>query len=224
MNKVIKDEQWKDIKGYEGLYLISDRGRVLSLYKYRSNGKKGYYVNTREMNKSLTTTGYEKVELSKNGKQKSFKIHRLVAKHFVANPFNRQVVNHIDGNYLNNNSDNLEWCTTAENVLHALDAELKVSFDIDKKSLEYLYLNRNLNPEEIGNLFGLTRNPIDFKLKQYGIKKRPDTIYQIDEKWLIKQFNKGATNKELADDLGCDPSLISKYRARIKKGESIYAK
>lgn len=54
MNKVLKDEQWKDIKGYEGLYLISDRGRVLSLYKYRPNGEKGYYVNTREMNKNLT--------------------------------------------------------------------------------------------------------------------------------------------------------------------------
>lgn len=224
MNKVLLEEQWRDIKGYEGLYLISNRGRVLSLYQYKKNGSSGYFINTRELKKSLSTTGYEKVELRKDGKKKSYKIHRLVAKHFVANPFNRDVVNHIDGNYLNNNADNLEWCTTAENCLHALDEGLKGSFDIDKNSLEYLYLNKNMTPIEIGAIFGLSRTPIDEKLKQYGIEKRPATTYQIKEDWLEEQFKSGLTNKEIADDLGCDPSLISKYKSRIEKGEGIYAK
>lgn len=224
MNKVIVEEQWKDIKGYEGLYLISNRGRVLSLYQYKKNGDSGYFINTRELKKSMTTTGYEKVELSKNGKKKSHKIHRLVAKHFVANPFNREVVNHIDGDYLNNNADNLEWCTTAENCLHAIDEGLKGTFDIDKNSLEYLYYEKNMTPIEIGEIFGLTRTPIDKKLKQYGIEKRPATIYQIKEKWLIEQFKNGLTNKEIAESLGCDASLISKYKSRIEKGGGIYAK
>lgn len=224
MNKVVLEEQWKDIKGYEGLYLISNRGRVLSLYQYKRNGGSGYFVNTRELKKSMTTTGYEKVELTKDGKKKSHKIHRLVAKHFVANPFNRDVVNHIDGNYLNNNADNLEWCTTAENCIHALDEGLKRTFDIDKKSLEYLYLEKNMTPMEIGAIFGLSRAPIDNKLKQYGIEKRPATVYQIKEEWLIGQFKDGVTNKEIAEILGCDPSLISKYKSRIEKGVGIYAK
>lgn len=224
MNKVLLEEQWKDIKGYEGLYLISSRGRVLSLYQYKKNGGSGYFINTREMKKSVSTTGYEKIELTKDGKKKSYKIHRLVAKHFVANPFNREVVNHIDGDYLNNNADNLEWCTIAENCLHALDEGLKGSFDIDKNSLEYLYLNKNMSPKEIGKLFGLSRTPIDVKLKEYGIEKRPATTYQIKEEWLEEQFKSGLTNKEIADDLGCDPSLISKYKSRIEKGEGIYAK
>ena len=224
MNCKLSEEKWKDIEGYEGLYLISDKGRVLSLYQYKSNGKSGYYMNTRELKKSMTTTGYEKVELTKCGARHSFKIHRLVAKHFVANPFKREVVNHIDGNYLNNNADNLEWCTTAENVIHAVENGLSKSFDIDKNSLEYLYFEKNLSPVEIGNIFGISRGPVDTKLKQYGIEKRPATTYQIEERWLIEQFNNGATNKEISDNLGCDPSLISKYRSRIKKGESIYAK
>lgn len=224
MNKAILEEQWKDIKGYEGIYLISNRGRVLSLYQYKKNGSSGYFINTRELKKSMTTTGYEKVELAKDGKKKSYKIHRLVAKHFVANPFNREVVNHIDGDYLNNNADNLEWCTTAENCLHALDEGLKGSFDIDKNSLEYLYLEKNMTPIEIGAIFGISRVPIDNKLKQYGIEKRPATTYQIKEEWLEEQFKCGLTNKEIAESLGCDPSLISKYKSRIEKGEGIYAK
>ena len=224
MNKVILEEQWKDIKGYEGLYLISNKGRILSLYQYKKNGGSGYFINTRELKKSITTTGYEKVELAKDGKKKSHKIHRLVAKHFVANPFNREVVNHIDGDYLNNNADNLEWCTTAENCLHALDEGLKGSFDIDKNSLEYLYLEKNMTPNEIGKLFGLSRTPIDVKLKEYAIEKRPATTYQIKKEWLEEQFKCGLTNKEIAESLGCDPSLISKYKSRIEKGEGIYAK
>ena len=213
MNKVCIEEQWKDIKGYEGIYLISNRGRVLSLYRYkeRARGTSGYFINTRELKKSITTTGYEKVELVKDGKKKSHKIHRLVAKHFVANPFNRDVVNHIDGDYLNNNADNLEWCTTAENCLHALDEGLKRSFDIDKNSLEYLYLTKNMTP-------------IDAKLEEYAIEKRPATTYRIKEEWLEEQFKCGLTNKEIAESLGCDQSLISKYKSRIEKGEGIYAK
>lgn len=224
MNNENIEEQRKDIKGYEGLYLISNRGRVLSLYQYKRNSGSGYYINTRELKKSISTTGYEKVGLTKNGRRKNYKIHRLVAKHFVANPFNRDVVNHIDGDYLNNNADNLEWCTTAENCIHALEEGLKGAFDIDKNSLEYLYLDKNMTPSEIGAIFGISRVPIDNKLKQYGIKKRPATIYQIKEEWLIEQFKDGVTNKEIAENLGCDPSLISKYKSRIEKGEGIYAK
>ena len=226
MNKCCIEEQWKDIKGYEGIYLISNRGRVLSLYRYkeRARGTSGYFINTRELKKSITTTGYESVGLVKDGKTKTHKIHRLVAKHFVANPFNRDVVNHIDGDYLNNNADNLEWCTTAENCLHALDEGLKRSFDIDKNSLEYLYLTKNMTPGEIGRLFGLSRAPIDAKLEEYAIEKRPATTYRIKEEWLEEQFKCGLTNKEIAESLGCDQSLISKYKSRIEKGEGIYAK
>lgn len=63
--------------------------------------------------------GYALVSLSKNGKKKKFRIHRLVAEAFIPNPNNYPCVNHIDGNKLNNNVNNLEWCTEKQNMEHA---------------------------------------------------------------------------------------------------------
>jgi hypothetical protein len=110
-------EEWKDIEGYEGLYQVSNHGRVKS-FKY---GKE------KILKGSITTKGYLQVYLHKDNKIKRFNGHRLIAIHFIPNPDNKPQVNHIDGNKLNNNISNLEWNTQSENLNHAFDTGLKIS-------------------------------------------------------------------------------------------------
>ena len=106
LNKM--EEVWKDIEGYEGLYQISDCGRVRSL-NYHSTGKPGY-LKPRKSRK-----GYLRVVLCKNGDEKSFTVHRLVANAFLPNPGNLPQINHKDEIKTNNCVSNLEWCTNQYN-------------------------------------------------------------------------------------------------------------
>lgn len=100
-------EVWKDIKGYEGLYKISNYGRVKSEKRLRT---KGGIIKS-----SLSTSGYEITHLCKNGKVKTFQVHRLVASHFLDNPYNLPEVNHKDECKINNHVSNLEFCTRIYN-------------------------------------------------------------------------------------------------------------
>ena len=115
------NEVWKDIKGYEGIYQVSNFGRVKSVA--RKIKLKQYIKETTEkiMKLDLNKRGYLYVHLCKNGKYKAYRVHRLVADAFVENPEHKDQVNHIDRNVLNNKSSNLEWCTNAENMKHAKD-------------------------------------------------------------------------------------------------------
>ena len=112
-------EVWKPIKGYEGLYEVSNLGRVKSLPKKRINGTNFYIQKERILKPQLKTNRYLGVGLIKNKIHKNFLIHRLVAKAFIDNPYNLPQINHIDCNKLNNNADNLEWCTQKQNLEHA---------------------------------------------------------------------------------------------------------
>lgn len=107
--------QIKLIEGYSGLYEITSDGRVIST---RFNKRK-------ILRTGIMTSGYATVNLKKEGKQRSWSLHRLLAIHFIDNPDNKKEVNHIDGNKLNNNLANLEWVTRDENVQHAYDTGLK---------------------------------------------------------------------------------------------------
>ena len=103
---------WKDVEGYEGLYQIDSSGNVYSFYK------RGL------LKPAPTSWGYLTVELFKNKKGKTHKIHRLVAEAFLPNDDNKPLVNHKDGNKQNNHVSNLEWCTYSENLKHAWDNDL----------------------------------------------------------------------------------------------------
>ena len=99
---------WKNIKGYEGLYQVSDKGEVRSL-NYRNTGK------VQVLKPDKNNRGYLQVTLCKNGKRKIFLIHRLVAMAFIPNPSNLPQINHKDENPLNNCVENLEFCDSRYN-------------------------------------------------------------------------------------------------------------
>lgn len=112
-------EIWKDIKGYEGLYQVSNLGRVKSLSRkirdYR--GDKARTIKETVL-KPLSRNNYYIVHLT-NNKRKQYSIHRLVAEMFIDNPENKPYVNHLDYNTKNNVVTNLEWCTQRENVQYS---------------------------------------------------------------------------------------------------------
>ena len=159
-------ETFKPIKGYEGLYEVSNLGRVLSLPKRVDRGK--CHRNYTERIKALgaDTKGYLRVSLSKEGVNKTHKVHRLVAEAFIDNPNNLPQVNHIDGNKSNNCVDNLEWCTHSENQLHAYKTGL------------------NSNAGEHNPAHKLTEQDVKYIRANY---KRRDKINGV--KALAKKFN-----------------------------------
>lgn len=106
---------WKDIVGYENDYEISIIGQVRSK-------KKGKNITLKYQ---MATAGYYYVKLLLSGKRKNAFIHRLMAIHFIENTLNKKEVNHIDGNKLNNQLNNLEWVTPSENQRHAVNTLLK---------------------------------------------------------------------------------------------------
>lgn len=110
-------EIWKDIPGYEGRYMVSNIGRVKSLERYVKTKFSSYKTSTRIL--KWTWIEYKMVRLYNGQYKEAFLIHRLVAKAFIANTFNKKYINHIDGNKHNNHMTNLEWCTSSENLIHA---------------------------------------------------------------------------------------------------------
>ncbi len=105
-------EIWKDIKDFEGLYQISNFGRVKSL----KTGK--------ILKQTIKENGYLQIGLYKNNKKYYFLVHRLVTEAFIDNPNNYPQVNHISGIKSENNVDNLEWCNASQNGKHAYDNNL----------------------------------------------------------------------------------------------------
>ena len=113
----LPNEIWRDIKDYEGLYQVSNMGRVKSFH----NGKELV------MKITFDRCGYAHVVLVKNGVRKTHRVHILVAKAFIENTENKPEVNHKDGNKWNCRVDNLEWVTKSENQQHAVKTGLQKS-------------------------------------------------------------------------------------------------
>lgn len=111
-------EVWKDIKGYEGYYQISNLGRVKSLYRMITRRSRPVNQYERIMKGCLQGKGYVGVTLSNGIAKKTHKVHRLVCKAFICDQDSSVQVNHIDGNKLNNRLDNLEWVSNMENSCH----------------------------------------------------------------------------------------------------------
>lgn len=166
--KVSVKEVWKDIHNYEGCYQISSFGRVKSLDRTNSRGRK---LNKRLMRSSLDSYGYRHINLYKNGTIQNFTIHRLVARTFIENLENKEQINHKDGDKQNNNVVNLEWATSSENIRHSFDklnrprlrgvsnAASKLT-EARVKEIKRLLTLGNLTQKEIGAMFGVTHSNI----------------------------------------------------------------
>lgn len=153
MNK--ENRTWKYLF-YDKRYIINDIGEILSLHWSGTDSIKN-------ITPSITKDGYYKVSLTHNGKLKTFLVHQLVAQTFISNPKNYKIINHKDGNKLNNSVENLEWCTQKENVRHAVKHGLcntrKVAqYDLygnyisDFKSITDASKKTNINKTSIGKV------------------------------------------------------------------------
>lgn len=142
------EEIWKDIAGYEGLYQVSNFGRVKCLTKRRFNKLTNCYIVYPEkmMQSILHTCGYYVMSLRDiNGKRKQFKTHRIVAEAFIPNPDNLPQVNHKDEDKSNNRVENLEWCTSKYNNNYGTRIERLVSTKKERFNTDKEYRNRIQN-------------------------------------------------------------------------------
>ncbi len=117
-------EEWKEIEGYEGLYKVSNTGRVRRIEHEifgRCHGRR--ILEEREVTQHNDWHGYKKVHLWKKGKDKPFFVHRLVATAFIDNPNDYPQVNHKDEDKTNNVVTNLEWCTCKYNANYGTKKE-----------------------------------------------------------------------------------------------------
>ena len=156
------EEEWRDIRSYEGLYQVSNLGNVKS-FNNRIKNKNPMILKQTIDRKN----GYLTVSLSKNGKKKIHRVHKLVASIFIDNPNNYPVINHKDGNKLNNCVDNLEWCTCQENIDHAVKMNLRADqrgennpyhkiTEQQAKEIIDLLLSKKYTQLEISRMYGLS--------------------------------------------------------------------
>ena len=157
-------EEWRDVEGYEGLYQVSNMGRIRSLRYGRT-----YIVKNQHNDR-----GYCYISLHKNGKGKHYFVHILVAKAFIANPEGKKQVNHIDANKSNNCVENLEWVTQEENLQHAYkNGLIKIGSSHHCSQLteeQVRYIRQNYTPydKEFGR---------DALAKKFGVRKK--VIYNV---------------------------------------------
>jgi hypothetical protein len=146
-------EIWRDVKGYEGFYMVSNLGRVKSLDRYVSRGcrypNKFQYVKGKILSPNKGGS-YLQVVLNKGGKSKPFLVHRLVAEAFIDNPNNYPCVNHIDENKKNNCVDNLEWCTYKYN--NEYNGRIEKCRDKIRNTLKGRPTNRTLTDTQRENI------------------------------------------------------------------------
>ena len=131
-------EIWKPVVGYEGLYEVSNLGKVKAIKWHRGNEEK-------EIKPYTTYKGYLRLRLCKNGKGKQFQIHRLVAEAFIPNPENKPYIDHINTDRTDNRVENLRWVTNKENCNNPISKQNYSKSNKDKTAVPILQFDKNMN-------------------------------------------------------------------------------
>lgn len=159
MLELNEGERIKNIKMFEGIYAITDGGRVWSYRrkKWLASFDKG--------------KGYQTVRLCFKGNETDITIHRLVGNAFIHNPLNKPYVNHKNGNKSDNHYKNLEWVTSRENIQHACDNKLNSHFKLSKKDkiiICQMYYLCKIRKADIARIFDISASGILYIIKAYG--------------------------------------------------------
>lgn len=166
-------EIWKDVQGYEGLYQVSNLGRVKSLIR-------GYYWQKERILKPRKNhDGYLRFTLCKDGKTKTFYIHRLVAVAFIPNPENKPQIDHINAIKTDNTVNNLRWVTAKENVRNPLNMVHLIGKNHPMFGKKH--------SEETKNKMRGKNNPTARKVKNIETKEIFDTVTDAEKKYNLSR-------------------------------------
>lgn len=188
-NSITRDQEiWKPIQGYEGLYEVSNLGRVKSLERMVNHRYGQRTVRERILKNRPNKRGYHVVLLSENDNLMGFCVHKLVLSAFKEKPKNKPQGNHIDGNKDNNRLSNLEWVTNQENMDHAIDTGLMrkargINHGLSKLSKNIVLEMRSLKDEnttydEIADMFNVNRTTAERAIKAITGTKRFRQLHQ----------------------------------------------
>lgn len=180
------EEIWKVVEGFDGIYSVSNFGRVSSKARVQIYSDGRVYNHPERILKQSTPktgkrVGYMSTHFYCNGLRTTMSVHRLVAEAFIPNPENKACVNHIDGNKSNNHVSNLEWMTYAENNAHALDTGLKEQTPSNYRS-KLSKLDREARKDIIDNY--QSRVP-GFTFEDFARK------YGVSSQTCLKAYQKG---------------------------------
>lgn len=165
-NYIMDNEVWKDVKGYEGYYQVSNLGNVRSLDRIIlcKNGSERFTVG-KPLKPQMDYQGYLRVGLNICGKFKTYRVHRLVALNFLDEKENKDQVNHINGIKDDNRLTNLEWVTGSENIKHAIKTGLIIKDScINRSNKGNLNPNSKLDEEDVKKIRQLRKE--GYKLKE----------------------------------------------------------
>lgn len=199
-------EIWKDIKGHEGSYQVSNAGKVRSVLR-TVKSRHGKRVADGMMIRPFVCHGYYRVKLRKDSLQYKFYVHRLVAEAFVSNPHKKPIINHINGIKSDNRIENLEWVTNSENIRHAYDTGLRNPnrpyrrFN-NEQIIQIRLLANSMGLKLVASKFNTTPKDIRGILKRSSLLKaiewikdnlKPDQVFEEDQ--LIEWGRKSNTTK-----------------------------
>lgn len=186
----LQGEIWKDIKTYEGIYQVSNMGRVkrLNCSTKTLNGKIQNNL-TKLITHDIGKNGYHRVPLQKDKKTKKYLVSRLVAEAFIPNPNNYPCVDHIDTNKDNNCASNLKWCTHKQNMANPLTVQKNIASHINQKGHEViLYNKKEKDLKYFPSISELSRQSVDifgYPISRDRIRKCIKNKKEIDGYYFV---------------------------------------
>lgn len=183
----MENEIWKNIENYEGLYQVSNLGKVKSLDRIINDIKgKTYLLKGKEIKFSQNNSGYVLVVLSKNKKSKTYLVHRLVAETFIPNPNNLPQVNHKNEIKSDNRVENLEWCSAKYNINYGTCIERAKLHYPSRKGKNNPNFSKKMSKELYEKLLKINSKPICQYSKQGEFIKKFNSISEAAKELNMK--------------------------------------